>query len=205
MPALLALMLVLAAASPAPASAETLFVTFTGSVTDVPAELAAAFGPGDPIEGSFQIESTTPDTEPSPTEGEYAALSALSFSIGAYAVAGAAGDLHMRDGSGFMADDFFVSGLVSGDPVGGLSPIELSAEVADSTLAAFASDDIPASLDLADFDVTHAFLSFGDGGSTFVNVVASIDTLTYSTVPEPAAALLLQVGAAVLWALRRRR
>jgi hypothetical protein len=150
------LLAALAIAHAAPAGAATITVTFTGTIDTIPTQIASGpFELGGSISGSFQIDSATPDGEASPTEGSYeGAISNLSFSFGDYAGTGAGeNELHMRDGAGFVVDNFFVSSDFSGPDVAGFPPSAFHLDLGDVENTIFTSDDIPASLDLADFEI----------------------------------------------------
>jgi hypothetical protein len=196
--------LLAAFAFPAAASAATITVTFTGEIDFVtPAISSGPFQVGDPISGSFQIDATTPDGEADPDEGSYeGAISNLTFSIGDYDGTGSGeNELHMRNGAGFNVDNFFVSSDFTGPDVAGFPPFHFLLNLGDSDNSVFSSDEIPASLDLADFEIANVILGFLDG-SNVPSVDGSITSLTY-TVPEPGVLALLAFGALVN-AQRRR-
>jgi hypothetical protein len=189
-----------------PAAAATITVSFSGTIDFVPSQIASGpFEAGDPVSGSFQIDSATPDGDAEPTEGSYeGAVSNLSFEIGGYSGAGAGeNELHMRDGEGFVVDNFFVQSDFGGPDVAGFPPFHFLVNLGDTDNTVFTSDAIPASLDLAEFEIASVILGFLDGNSVY-NVDASITSLTY-TVPEPASFALLALGASALTARRRRR
>ena len=186
-----------------PAGAATITVTFTGSVTFVSPQIASGpFEAGDAISGSFQIDSATPDGEADPTEGSYeGAVSSLTFSFGGYAGTGAGeNELHMRDGEGFVVDNFFVQSAFAGSDVAGFPPQLFHFDLGDVENTVFTSDAVPASLDLADFEVRGLFIGFLDGSSVHA-VNGTITAFTY-TVPEPGALGMLALGS---WLLAGRR
>jgi hypothetical protein len=188
-----------------PAGAATITVGFTGTITFVPMQIASGpFEVGDPITGSFQIDSATPDGEAAPTEGSYeGAVSNLSFSFGGYSGTGAGeNELHMRDGSGVQVDNFFVQSEVGGSDVAGFPAFHFLFDLGDTANTVFSSDGIPASLDLADFEIRNLILGFIDGNSVY-NVSGTISSLTYD-VPEPGALALLGLAGLALAARRGR-
>jgi len=197
--------LLLALATAGPARAVAINVTLSGTIEFVDSQISSAFTVGAPFTASFQINSDTPDTDALPTEGEYiGAVSNLSFSFGSYSGAGAGDNqLHMRDGAGLFADNFFVQSEFSGADVAGFPPFDFLVNLADTSLTVFTSDAIPASLDLADFDIADALLGFQDGSSIY-RVQAGIDALTYTVVPEPGTLPLLGLGCVALAGKRRR-
>jgi hypothetical protein len=187
-----------------PAGAATITVTFTGTVDFVtPSISSGPFQAGDPISGSFQIDSTTPDGEADPDEGSYeGAISNLTFSIGDYDGTGSGeNELHMRNGEGFNVDNFFVSSDFTGPDVAGFPPFHFLFNLGDTDNTIFTSDDIPTSLDLADFEIANVILGFLDGNNV-PSVETSLTSLTY-TVPEPGALALLALGAGLLAGTRR--
>jgi hypothetical protein len=190
----------------APAGAATITVTFTGTIDFIDSSISSGpFEVGDPINGSFQIDSTTPDGDALTTEGEYeGAISNLTFSFGDYDGTGSGeNQLHMRDGAGFVVDNFFVQSEFSGPDVGGFPPFHFLFNLGDSDNTIFTSDAIPMSLDLADFEIRGLTLGFLDGSSV-PSVNGTITSLTY-TVPEPGALGVLALGAAALAVIGRRR
>jgi hypothetical protein len=199
-----ALALGLAGALAAPAGAATITVSFTGTVDFVSPQISSGpFEAGDPISGSLQIDSATPDSDALPTEGEYlGAVSNLLFSFGGYDGTGAGeNQLHMRDGAGFVVDNFFVQSGFDGANVGGFPPQLFHLDLGDTANTVFTSDVIPASLDLADFEIRGLFIGFLDGNNVYA-VNGTITALTY-TVPEPGVLALLALGAGLLAARRR--
>jgi hypothetical protein len=194
--------LALLAASPTPALAELIPLTFEATINTVAPELESAFTVGETVTGSFVVDTTASDLEPGPDEGDYAeAISELEADFGGYAVTGLDVGLYVRNGETPMVDNFFVSGDVSGSDVGGLSGPTFFLDLGDTENTVFSSAAIPTELDLADFEVANVSLSFPDGGFNR-SVVANVTELVYE-VPEPAAPLLALVGALAL-ALRSR-
>jgi hypothetical protein len=190
----------------APAGAATLTITFTGTVDVVSPQISSGpFEAGDSISGSLQIDSATPDTDALPTEGEYlGAISNLTFSFGDYDGTGAGeNQLHMRDGESNVVDNFFVQSEFAGPDVAGFPPQLFHLDLGDSENAVFTSDVIPASLDLADFEIRGLFIGFLDGNNVY-GVNGTITSLTYA-VPEPGALALLALGAVTGMRPARRR
>ena len=186
------------------AEAVTLTVSFTGTVSTVPAELAAAFNPCDPVSGSFQIESTTPDIDADPTFGLYIGPANFSYQFDSYvatAPGGGGGDsvgvlnqaedrYQVNGGCGMCApnvDSFFLTNF--------------TLRLVDSTATVFANDALPMSLDLSDFDSGIATMIFQHDTLPSKSVIADLTSI--SVVPEPGTGSLLVLGALGL-ALRRR-
>ena len=198
----LALLLPLASAG---ADAAAITATFSGTITEIDTQLAdGTFVVGEPVSGSFVIDSEAVDGQPLPNEASYdLAVTDISVEFGDYPATSATGYLFIRNGTA-QADEFGVSAEPpSGAPVGGLPIYTFNFQLSDTTQAALSSDAIPLALDLADFDEVRATLSYLDG-SFFYTVFASITSLTYTPVPEPGGAWLTAVGALVLLALGRR-
>ena len=198
----LALLLPLASAS---ADAAAITATFGGTITDFDAQLAdGTFVAGEPVSGSFVIDSEAVDSEPLPNEGNYdLAVTDISVEFGDYPATSATGYLFIRNGTA-QPDEFGVSAEPpSGAPVSGLPIYTFNFQLSDTTQAALSSDAIPLALDLADFDQVRVSLSYLDG-SFFYTVFASITSLTFTPVPEPGRAWQTAIGALALLALGPR-
>lgn len=207
----IALPALLAALAPAATRSEPLNVAFSGTVTSInlPA-LGAFFDVGDPFVGFFRVELTTPDSDPLLTFGSYEGASDFRFEIGGAVLTAPTGFAEVGDGDAFGGEtaDFFRGAVLcepatpcAAPPLGGFAPLSLELVLADPTDAAFSDDSLPATLSLAAFGDRTAVVAFGDGVDAGL-VEATIDALT-TTVPEPAAPLLLGLGAAALLAARR--
>jgi hypothetical protein len=174
--------------------AETLTVSFSGAVTTVPTELSSTFFVSDPITGSFDIDSLTPDTDADPTRGEYIGPTNFSFEFGSYLATGPGG------GGGDSVtvlnttpDTFGFNGLCGGpgciaDDVGAYFLTNMSLSLTDSTDTAFSSDALPTSLDINDFDSAKVSLIFQHATLPSKTVVGEISSVTL--VPEPSTSLL---------------
>lgn len=198
--------LLLALAAPA-AGAATLTVTWTGHVTSVDSALSSTFTVGDPASGSFQIETTTPDSDPAANHGQYDALVNMSITLSGITATSAAptlGGLSIFD----SAPGVFVDGLEQdagpwvGDDIGSLRFFSANGlNLEDQQSTAFTTDAIPTSLDLSQFEIRNFGLNYFEG-ELLVQARAFADSITF-TVPEPGALALLALGAAGV-ALRRR-
>jgi hypothetical protein len=198
----LALALPLAAGA---ANAAAIHVTFGGTITYIDPTIAdGTFTDGEAVSGSFLIDPDVVDAEPMPGEGSYdSAVTDLSVEFGSYPASAATGYLFIRNGA-VQPDEVNVSAEPSGAPVAGLPLYAFRIQLLDTTLAALASDAIPATLDLADFDDATVSLHYFDDPFSYP-VYASITSLTYTPVPEPSAASLTALGALLLQALGARR
>jgi hypothetical protein len=198
---LLRLALLVPLAAPA-ADAATITVSFEGTVSEISEEVAdGTFTIGEPVSGSFTIDTDTPDLEPAPDAGDYdEGMRDLSTQWGDYQASAASGLFYVRDrASG--SDEIGFRAEPVGAPVNGLAIYTLYLYLLDSTQAAVAGDGIPASLDLADFDTVALSLAFEDPPFNYP-VYAEVTSLTW-TVPEPARAAPAAAGALALLALRR--
>lgn len=203
---ILASLAALSLALPSAGSAATITVTFTGEIDFVTSGISSGpFQVGDPISGSFQIDSTTLDGEADPDEGSYeGAISNLTFSFGDYdGTSSGENELHMRNGEGNNVDNFFVSSDFTGPDVAGLPPFHFLFDLGDIENTIFTNDDIPTTLDLADFEVRNLILGFLDGNEV-PSVNGQITSVTY-TVPEPGVLALLALAAFGAAALRGPR
>lgn len=173
-----------------PAAAFPILVSFTGAISQVDANLASAFSDGAPVSGSFEYESTTPDVQPgNPVFANYSeAPSNGSFQFGTYTATGTTGSIQIDLAPVHVFG--VVLGSAVGAPVGAFSLTGLQLRLDDSTGTVFPDDSLPTTLDLGDFDMAAASLVFSDG-TTPAFVTADLTTLTFTPVPEPAAAALL--------------
>src|SRR5262245_52108605 len=81
--------LLLALALPGVASADTITVSFTGTINFVATDLASAFTVGEPVSGTFRYSSTAADIVPAnPNLGLYPGVTAFSFDFGGYVATG---------------------------------------------------------------------------------------------------------------------
>ena len=188
-----------------PASATTLVVTFSGTISSVPTELSSAFAVNESVSGSFHIDSGTIDLDADPSLGLYIGPSNFMYTFGSYvatATGGGGGDsvLVVND----VLDDRFQANVTSpsGASVGSFAPINLTLALSDSSGLVFSSDALPTSLSISGFDSTQALIIFRDAMMTSRSVVATLTSVAIS-VPEPVTAALLAIG--LLGCAARRR
>jgi hypothetical protein len=184
-----------------PASAEVIPVTFVGEITGVHEALGDAFTVGAPATGSFSLDTASPDLQPGPDEGDYAAIADLEVEIDGYVATAAAASLFIRNGSGLTVDNFYVTSHPAGADVAGLPLEAFYVELQDVQNTLFTSDAIPAALPLAELENRAARLFFQDGGFSR-SVDVEITELQYGA-PEPGPPLLTAIGALALAAARR--
>jgi hypothetical protein len=198
----------LALALAAPAGADTITVSFTGTIIGIPPELASGFTAFDPVSGSFQFDSATADTVANPAVGFYPGPTNFSFTFGSYTATSPGGEpshFIRVDDNLALSITIDLYGVetrnVTGGAFGFFQPTRLTFIMSDSTATAFASDALPTSLDLADFDTASANIVFQNNGD-LIQVVARVTTLR--VVPEPEALALVTFAGIALAALRRR-
>jgi hypothetical protein len=178
----------------APADAALLTFSWTGTVTEVDAPLASAAQIGDPGSGSFQIESTTPDNDASATFGDYPGPTNMTITLGGLTATSALGTI-----GGLSVFDFTFDGIEldtgpwTGAPVGAFEVTFAALNMEDADATTFASDAIPTSLTLADFEIRLFRIGYSNG-ETSAEVRGIVESITV-TVPEPAAGALLALGA----------
>jgi hypothetical protein len=189
--------------------AETLTVSFSGAVTTVPTELSSTFFVSDPITGSFEIDSLSPDFREDPTIGLYIGPTNFSFEFGSYLATGPGG------GGGDSVtvlnttpDTFGFNGTCGGAAciaadVGAYFLTNMSLSLTDSTDTAFSSDALPTSLDINDFDSAKVSLIFQHATLPSKTVVGEISSVTL--VPEPSTSLLGMTAMLFVAGLRRLR
>jgi hypothetical protein len=189
------------------ATAATLRLDFSGSVSIVPSGVASAFTLGDPVTGSYFIDTNTPDSNADSTIGQYiGAPSSFTYQFGSYLATAAGGG--PGDSVGVFDDsasgDRFQTNVVSpkGADVNGYFLTNLTLLLVDSTGSVFSNDSLPAGLDIADFDVAQAQLIFQHATLPSANVFADLNSV--SMVPVPPAVWLFGSGLIGLFGLSRR-
>jgi hypothetical protein len=203
----------LALSLPAGASADTITVSFTGTVSFVSSQLASGFDVGDPVSGTFRYSTTAADIVPAnPNLGLYPGVTAFSFDFGGYVATGNAPGSQVQvdnDAMGTGLFDRFIAtktcnGTCVAADVGDFALFGMTLILSGASTI-FPDDSQPTSLDLADFTQKSASFEFTNG-MVAPTVSAQLETLTLTvTVPEPSALALLALAAALPIALRRRR
>lgn len=193
----------------AAASAATITVTFTGTVSFVATDLASGFTVGDPVSGTFQYDSDAADTVPAdPMLGFYPGATGFAFDFGGYLATGDAPGSAVQvdnDAMGTGLFDRFIAsktcGTCTGANVGAFSLQNITFLLSGPSTI-FSDDSLPTQLELTDFTQRSASLEFTNG-MTGPQVSALVESLTV-TVPEPGALALLASGAVSLAAAAGR-
>jgi hypothetical protein len=180
---------------------------FTGTVTDAGNIAGVSASLNDMIIGEFAYDTSTLDSKPGDTtSGEY-----IDFTI--------TPPLKITLPSGSITFDSFTSVFVTvatditiaaGAPDPTVSGNNLNHDITfslKSTSTALATDALPTSIDLNDFDsVTGAFSSFSlANGSAGDSIFYSIDTLELRAMPIPPALWLFGSGLLGLVGMARRK
>jgi hypothetical protein len=194
---------------PVAAAADTITVSFTGTINFVATDLASAFTLGEPVSGTFQYSTAVADLVPaSPNLGFYPGATAFSFDFGGYVATGNAPGSAVQvdnDATGTGLFDRYIgsktcNGTCTAAPVGAFS-LQGMTFLLSGPSTIFTDDSLPTSLALGDFTQRSASLEFTNG-TTGPEVAALIESLTLTvTVPEPAtlALLALATAAFALW------
>ncbi len=175
-----------------PCNAALVTLSFTATVSDVPAALASQFTVGDAVVGSYTFESTT-----APTGSNYLfAVTTFNVGIAGYAIsANRLGDIGITNGS---TDSYLEVALSNGAAVGGQTPELHAIQLNDPTGTALSDTSLPVlPPDLSKFSNARFTVDFSQGS----RLTAQMNTF----VPEPSSVGL--VGSLLLAGLfsRRRR
>lgn len=149
---------------------------------------------GDAWSLTYTFESTTSDTDPSPTFGNYPAITSWSLTVGTVTdseTAPGIADIYVSNGPEY--DKYEVS-LATAGP-------DYSLYLADETQTAFTSDALPlgGEIDLLDFSSWH--FNVVRESPDYWHIHGSVTS--HSWIPEPSTVLLLAFGSLAL--LRRRK
>jgi hypothetical protein len=203
--------------NPASATAVPLTFIYEGLIDSilVPTAYESAFNPflGKTIRVEYTFESTTPDSDPHTSYGEYLdAITGITMTLGAVVYSASFGHIGISNDIGVDQYGFVVFGVfdgMTGPSVGGLFPERFSLALQDGTSTFFSSDTLPTMQpDPSAFPflggMSFLFSDPADpiylGGTEFVQLSSN----NLYVVPEPASASLLAAGLATL-AIRVRR
>lgn len=172
-----------------PAAAEKLTYRFTGTIADVAGALASEFAIGEPVTGSFQVDTQTPDAVAGdPALGFYVgAISALAVHFGDYPLRTDSGYVQVDDQAGF---DRFIAARsplpCCGAVVGAYEPSAFALQL-DGNAATLSSDAIPTNLSLGAFSSARSvYIEFSDPGVPgTIRVGAVVESLAVESTPVP--------------------
>ena len=186
---------------------------FSGSATSVPDpfnDFAGSVNVGDSFVGSFAYDLGTPDIQPLAELGYYlqspVTTGVFSASVGLLT-------FQLKPGTDFgvtvlngSTDELFISGTLL-DSTGHQWHTELKLEHSPGATGPFSDDSLPASLDLANFNVAVSFRLLSESPSQAGlypdSFWGGLETLT--AVPEPSSAFLTIAGLVGLVAVVRRQ
>ncbi len=195
---------------PAPAGAVPITFAFTGTLYDVPAVLVSEFGIGDPVNGFFTFESTTPPS-PFPDGNAYdAAITSLAGTAGSYAFAGMAPTgIYVQEAIGFDAYDAR-SNNMTGSLIGSYVPFSVVLAMFDTSGTMLSGTALPFTPPVLPpyAIIEFTFKSSSDFPPT-AQAYAHLDSLTLQeqdpVVPEPGTLFLVGGGIAAAFFCRRKR
>ena len=180
-------------ASPAVAGND-LKVDFTATVINILGDAGGDVMIGDAVDGAFTVDCDTEKVELTPiTQGIHPyAVSKFQMKFPSVKVKYSESGGEVPSFEPLLVvynnQDFLNGGDQFGfffDPVGdaiqGAEPTRVSFGLRDDTATLYDTTDLPASLDLDDFDVAYVFVQYGGGWSApggGVSVVTYLDTLT---------------------------
>lgn len=186
-------------------------ISFSGTVVSVDAGVSGTFNTTQTLSGSYIFESTiAANAGGNSNFAVFDALTDFSFSIGGYtASSNAAAEIQVDNAPGAPNDRYGITSRASqgltGADVGGLALDFFGLRLDDSSNSVFSDALIlPTALSLLDFDSTGFFVSFGPINTPSV-VSGTIDKLSVTAVPLPAALPLLAGGVGLLGLLGWRR
>ena len=148
-----------------------------------------------PFTGWFNYSTDVPDLNPSdPLRGTYYQDASIVVNLGGQTYPYLDGFIYFSIANDNDGDRFFY--VVDGE-YGDYSFTWFGLELIDSTGTAFATDDLPISLNIEDFDSAF-FRMGGDEISTsdFFQIEGQITNIQY--IPEPASLILLALGAVIM-------
>ncbi len=167
------------------ADAAIIQYTATGTVSQASPDIQAQFPVGQTGSYTLTVDTTVPDSDPSPSNGSY--VNAILFStgsIGTYNFATGAGNLTVTHAP--TSDSFLSFALATGAAIGSDLLRVAVIGLLDSSGAALVSDSIPTLLNLSDFDGPNKInLQFSRPDGTIAEVIVPVASLSISTIDSP--------------------
>jgi len=200
----------------APARAEIIEVSYTGTVTLVDTPLAGAFSLGDAVVGQFEFErpAGAPVFDVFNRARYAESLQSFSITVGSYSASATGGNVIVNDDvqAGSLApvrDGFSASGSqgLSGAPIAGLNLVAMQFSLLSSVLSTLNSFAIPSTAELNALWMTN----LADGNTNWLAFAGaearySLDSFSViSSIPEPQNYALLLAGLGLLGFAARRR
>ena len=196
-------------------SAQALSISLTGTGTITGA--GSPFAPGDPFSLTIQYDTAALDVFPGdPTYGLFpAAITALSFTSGAFAATAHGGNVLVNDDNDYVlflttATEGLMGGAIGGWPLKMLSIMFDGSPLTSDTLTSLTTNllmQMPGRtvslLGCRSFS-GDANASSCLSGAEAIGTISTVSVVESSAVPEPGSMLLFGTGASVL-AMRRRR
>lgn len=198
-------------------SAQAVPLTFNFGGTLVVVTALPSLSVGDSFTGSFTIESTALDSDPSPAVGVYYEGFSIEATVGGYSFSSsnaASGCLqcgavsieqpNVFGGTTFNAANSYLSTApVTGPSVDGLSPFGLRLVLNGRSVSVLNSDALPLALEVSSFPERDFFFNFADDSG---NRGFAVGVLNFAQpVPEPATTAMLALGLGALALVRRRK
>jgi hypothetical protein len=187
-------------------------IEITGQVTSVDDRAGALAGKiksGNTITGWYMYDSGTPDSNPLSTEGDYEHYVepfGITLNISGFLFASNPGDVDflIQVTNDSSSKDSYVLNSTNNLPLSsGAAVSQISWQLNDYTTTALDNDTIPLGAPvLADWQRNNISIICGSSGTTRIGATI---TDAWLVVPEPASALIITLGIALIASRRRRR
>lgn len=187
--------------------AATVTYAFSGSLTQVDADLQPTFSLNDMFSGTITLDDSVTDTNPNPIIGVYRDAGIGTVTVANLTYTFTNKDVLFTDNIGTPPDYFSMGGgdngneQILGPNVEGFSVADTFISLGDDTDLDFIVGDAfqEINIDLADTDRRTFFISFGSGNKQVFGTLS-----TFSPIPIPAAVWLFGSGLLGLLGVARR-